>query len=293
MELVFLGTGAAEGVPSYYCRCAYCMRVRQEGGKNIRSRSSFRIDAKHQIDFGPDIFHQLTRLGLDVYDLEHLLITHTHEDHFDLAELLTKQCTIEHNEKLMHIYLSEPAAEWTLKQIASYSSDPEKAKERFSRQFVLHPLKYFETYRIGDLEAATVPGSHRAHGVNELAINYLLKLPDGTTLHYALDTGWYAEESWEFLKGRRTDILIMESTFGNRAGYPVRAPGHLDLPNFLLMLDRMREIGFIDDRTRIFASHINSAHSLLHDEMQAEFDRSAHKVTVAYDGMVIGSIEKN
>src|SRR5690554_3138842 len=76
LEYVFLGTGAAEAIPCYYCRCSYCSYARQHGGKDVRSRSSFRIDGRYQIDFSPDIFHQTSSLGLDTFELEHLFITH-------------------------------------------------------------------------------------------------------------------------------------------------------------------------------------------------------------------------
>jgi phosphoribosyl 1,2-cyclic phosphate phosphodiesterase len=46
MDMMFLGGGAAEGIPAAFCRCEYCMKVRQNGGKDIRVRSTFRIDAR-------------------------------------------------------------------------------------------------------------------------------------------------------------------------------------------------------------------------------------------------------
>ncbi|MBO9606867.1 MAG: hypothetical protein J7639_12990 [Paenibacillaceae bacterium] len=290
MTMVFLGTGAAEGVPSYFCRCGLCSRIRAAGGRNIRSRTSFRIDAVHQIDFSPDIFHQMVTLGLDTFELEHLLITHSHEDHFDVAEILTKHCTIEHNDKPLHIYLSEPAAKWAMKLFAAYSTSEETLEAIMKTKFVLHPLRYFETYAVGGLTVTTIPGNHCSFGEGELAINYYIVLPDGRKLLYALDTGWYEEQTWEFLSGKTIDILIMECTFGNRPGRPLRVGGHLDIPNFFLMLDRMREIGAIGTGTAIYASHVNTAHTLLHDEMQEVFNQSDYAVTVAYDGMTIESL---
>jgi len=285
MNMIFLGTGAAEGSPSYYCRCTLCTRIRAAGGKDIRSRSSFRIDGQHQIDFSPDIFHQMVTLGLDTYDLEHLLITHTHKDHFDIAEIMSKMSRIEHNGKPMHIYLSAPAAEWAINLIEAYGLKWEGTQR--SKAFVMHPLHYYESYEAGRLQLVTVPSSHRASAKNELAINYLITLPNGKKLLYASDTGWYTEETWRFLEGYTVDFLIMECTFGNREGYPLYAESHLDIPNYLLMLERMREIGLIREHTQVWATHINTAHHLLHDEMQQVFDQSGHRVTVAYDGLSI------
>lgn len=287
MNMTFLGTGAAEGAPSYFCRCQLCSRIREAGGPNIRSRSSFRIDAQHQIDFSPDIFYQMTKLGLDVFDLEHLLVTHTHKDHFDVGEIMSKLNRIEHNHKPLHIYLSEPAAEWSGKLLEVYGLDAAPGRSDWGGRFIIHPLRYFESYEAGRLRVTTVPGNHYAMGRNEMAINYLIALPDGRKLLYASDTGWYTEETWRFLEGKSVDLLIMECTFGNREGYPKYAGSHLDIPNYVLMLERMKEIGLVNERTPVWATHINTAHQLLHDEMQEEFDRTGHRVVVEYDGLSI------
>ncbi|MBW7460230.1 hypothetical protein K0U00_39825, partial [Paenibacillus sepulcri] len=264
-----------------------CSRIRETGGPNIRSRSSFRIDAQHQIDFSPDIFYQMTKLGLDMFDLEHLLVTHTHKDHFDVGEIMSKLNRIEHNHKPLHIYLSEPAAEWSGKLLDVYGLDAAPGRSDWGGRFIIHPLRYFESYEAGRLRVTTVPGNHYAMGRNEMAINYLIALPDGRKLLYASDTGWYTEETWRFLEGKSVDLLIMECTFGNREGYPKYADSHLDIPNYVLMLERMKEIGLVNERTPVWASHINTAHQLLHDEMQEEFDRTGHRVVVAYDGLSI------
>ncbi|SFJ55212.1 phosphoribosyl 1,2-cyclic phosphate phosphodiesterase [Paenibacillus sp. UNC496MF] len=287
MNMTFLGTGAAEGVPSYFCRCTLCSRIREAGGRNIRSRTSFRIDAQHQIDFSPDIFYQMIKLGLDVYDMEHLLITHTHKDHFAVGEIMSKLNRIEHNNRPLHVYLSEPAAEWSAKLLAVYDLDATPGRSNWDGKFIIHPLRYFESYDVGRLKVTTVPGNHYGMSRSELAINYLIELPDGRKLLYASDTGWYTEATWRFLEGKSVDLLIMECTFGNREGYPKYADSHLDIPNYALMPERMKEIEFVHEHTRVWATHINTAHHLLHDEMQAEFDRSGHRVVVAYDGLAI------
>ena len=79
-ELLFLGTGAAEGAPAAYCRCDTCQGVRQRGGVELRTRSSLRIGPHHQIDISPDQYQQTIAAGDDTYDVEYILVTHTHED---------------------------------------------------------------------------------------------------------------------------------------------------------------------------------------------------------------------
>ncbi|WP_256217455.1 MBL fold metallo-hydrolase [Paenibacillus sp. OV219] len=286
--MIFLGTGAAEGLPCYYCRCDYCNEVRKRRGKDIRTRSSFRIDGKHQIDFSPDIFSQMNTLGLDVFDLEHLLITHTHEDHFDLAEIIAKECAVDPHPRPLNIYLSKPALSWAERLMDGYSTHLSKEqRSELKSRYVLVPLEYYETYSIGELLVTPVKGSHRAFGEGELANNYLIVLQSGKRILYASDTGWYSEETWGYLEGKKLDMLIMECTFGGRQDRGMHVEGHLDIPNFLLMLERMQAIGLIDAQTPIYATHINHKHDLLHDDMQLVFDQSGFNVQVAYDGLEI------
>ncbi len=40
MEIMFLGTGGAEGIPAINCECHHCMQARQKGGKLLRERNA-------------------------------------------------------------------------------------------------------------------------------------------------------------------------------------------------------------------------------------------------------------
>jgi phosphoribosyl 1,2-cyclic phosphate phosphodiesterase len=53
MELLFLGTAAAEGIPSMYCNCDTCRIARIKKGKNIRNRSAVLINkVLREVKFG-------------------------------------------------------------------------------------------------------------------------------------------------------------------------------------------------------------------------------------------------
>ncbi|UUZ80448.1 hypothetical protein LJK88_37060 [Paenibacillus sp. P26] len=65
----------------------------------------------------------------------------------------------------------------------------------------------------------------------------------------------------------------MECTFSGR-DTDMYVDLNLDMKNFLLMLDNMREIGFIDSRTQIFAKHISHKFALLHEDMQRAFTKA-------------------
>lgn len=72
--MLFLGTGAAEGIPTPFCRCRVCENARKKGGKEVRMRSSFRVSRELLIDLGPDLFSGCVKTGTDLYDLKLSLI---------------------------------------------------------------------------------------------------------------------------------------------------------------------------------------------------------------------------
>lgn len=286
MELIFLGTGAAEGVPAAYCRCAVCQGVRQRGGVEIKTRSSLRVGPHHQIDISPDHYCQMIRAGTDMYDVEHVLVTHTHQDHFTLSALCDKEMSQVHNGKPLSLYMSEPAKKYVEALIANMSLS-EEDKRWIDSNLVFHGLEYYQEYAIGGFLVRTIKGNHTAYGVNEYSINYLLDLPHGKSLLYACDTGFYQEETWAYLAGKRVDTLILECTFAgqtDRGEFPV---GHLDLASYLTMLRRMAGIRFIDARTAVFATHFNPHQGLDHFSIHDRLQHSPYRAAAAYDGMLV------
>jgi phosphoribosyl 1,2-cyclic phosphate phosphodiesterase len=55
MELLFLGTAAAEGFSNVICTCANCTAARRAGRPSLRKRCSVLIDGQLLIDLGPDL----------------------------------------------------------------------------------------------------------------------------------------------------------------------------------------------------------------------------------------------
>ena len=54
----------------------------------------------------------MIRCGVDMFDVEHLFITHTHSDHFQFEEIVSKSHAVKTNGKPLHIYMSVPAKEY-------------------------------------------------------------------------------------------------------------------------------------------------------------------------------------
>src|ERR1700709_1356317 len=87
MQILLLGTGAAEGWPAPYCDCDACQRARAMGGRNIRSRTGVLIDSDLKIDHGPDTLMQMQREGRSLSGVRTILFTHEHGDHLAVQEL--------------------------------------------------------------------------------------------------------------------------------------------------------------------------------------------------------------
>lgn len=82
MKLSFLGTGAAEGIPTFGCSCPRCEAARKQGGKDRRRRSALLVsgtDHKLLVDTPPEISYLLDRE--DFSDLSAILLSHEHYDH--------------------------------------------------------------------------------------------------------------------------------------------------------------------------------------------------------------------
>ena len=88
MEIRFLGTGAAEGVPVVGCECTHCM-VAQEEERSTRLRTAIQVTQDERsilLDAGVDIRRQL--LASDIQCIDAILISHEHYDHaYGLKEL--------------------------------------------------------------------------------------------------------------------------------------------------------------------------------------------------------------
>ena len=87
MELLLLGTAAAEGWPAPYCVCEFCEAARRRGGPNLRSRSGALIDDDLKIDHSADTVLHMQRVGRSLAKVRTILFTHQHSDHIIPLEM--------------------------------------------------------------------------------------------------------------------------------------------------------------------------------------------------------------
>lgn len=287
-DLVFYGTGAAEGIPSPFCRCDVCENARQVGGAERRRRSQFRVDRRVMIDLGPDTVASAMDHG-DLRDLEHVLITHTHEDHFYYGLLETRALSSPPPAHPLNVYLVGEAYD-VLADLRNTQAVMRKTLPALEKKGIVafHRLAFGEEYALGNLRVTPLRGNHTGN-MGENAANYLLTLADGRMLYYGVDTGWYLEETLEALAGRQLDILISECTWGARSQPQEKPDRHLDFGSCMRLLEALYERDTITANTQVYLTHINHKHPATHAVLcrMAVEAGTAFPLTIAWDGCAI------
>ncbi len=271
MEILFLGTAAAEGWPGIFCECEYCEKARELKSKNIRTRSSIIIDRKYKVDLPPDTYWHTVKYGLNLSKIEHLFITHSHADHFDFSELyfyFEPFAHFKNKERYLNIYGNKNVFEIISNLI----------KEKKNGQFIIpHLLEVFKKYEAGDMEFYPVLADHEP---KETSLNFIFKYKNRTILH-GYDTGWYPDNTWEFIKDFKFDIVIMDCTNGilDFEKY------HLGIKGVIKVKEKLLKYGCLKEKFRFVATHFSHNGKLLYSELEKIFKKE--KIEVAYDGKKI------
>lgn len=269
MTFTILGTAAAEGWPALWCPCEACEGARSRGGKDIRRRASYQLGDRIHVDLGPDTFAQMLEFDLDYALMEHLLITHSHSDHLHPQEIGYRRrgFTERPDGPILNIHGNEHVRRRIEKRDFSL--------EDCFAQFV--PITPFVPIDLGEGVIATPIIADHA-GDDEMAVNYLFER-DGRTLLQGNDTGWWPDETWEFLARRSVDVLLIECTYGPRPG----SRHHLGANEVVEVRDNLLKLGTLSDEARIVATHFSHNGGMLHEELEDLFSR--HEIEVAFDGM--------
>ena len=80
VDLTFLGTGAAWGLPELNCNCLICQELRRKNERRDRTSLLLSGETTLLMDCGPDAKYQLSRNNVDRIDA--VLISHEHGDHY-------------------------------------------------------------------------------------------------------------------------------------------------------------------------------------------------------------------
>ncbi len=258
----FWGTSAAEGIPAPFCRCAVCEEARANPALR-RTRTCFRLSEKVMIDPGADAVCQSMQYG-DLQELEHVLITHTHEDHLNPHMLMEAFWCHDQRKGPLHYYFTDQAYDmvrhwlendWILKGMVPGWIE--------KGHIVFHKLEYGERYEIDGMFVTPLRGNHTGN-VKENSALYFLELPDGRSLFYGLDSGPYFTETLEALRGKHIDIMVNEGTFGKEV---VPHNQHMDIYAVRSLIDQLWAQGTLDEQSVLYITHIS--HRISQSEMES------------------------
>ena len=211
MKLQFLGTGAAEGAPAIFCKCAVCMELRRRGEKEYHTRSQYLIDEELGIEFPPDAYLHALRFDVDLTKMKHLLITHSHMDHFYAHDFILRG----------YKYTTESALPLTIygnsEVIKVFKECTQREmKDSVAPNFTLKQVAPFQPFEIeGGYEVTPLLAQHSKE---EQALLYLIEKGDKAYLHLT-DTGRLPQATLDYLeqylnKKRKTvDFVTFDCTF--------------------------------------------------------------------------------
>lgn len=275
MEIQYLGTAAAEGWPALFCDCAICHKARELGGKDLRTRTQSIIDGTLLIDFPPDTYTHALTYSLNLGQIQHLLITHSHMDHFFPVELIHRHEHFGHNARgMLHVYGNEAVekAFYDAVLIDRFQVHPLDDSVKFIR------LKPFEDFMADGYHIIPLPADHDKR---ENCLIYIIE-KDGKCLLYGHDTGLnLSREAWDCIFRHKYDLISMDATMGKKKidGY------HMGLPDDIAFARLLEEKGCIDSHTVKVINHFSHNGEMTHRELEQFAE--AHGMVASYDGMKV------
>jgi len=265
---LFLGTGAGEGYPCFFCDCANCRQARILGGRNLRLRSSLLINDDLLLDLGADVLAATQRFRISLTSVRTILITHRHKDHLDLSNLAWRSSGFTPVRPPRAALFAPPDAVESMLD-TRYSADDVLLD--------IHAVGPFTTWDHGGYRFQSFLANH-GHGQHQCQF---YSVDDGHhRILYATDTGPFPDRTWQALRGQSFHAIILEETMGYG-----QYPEHMNLESFLDHHRRFQQEGMVCPGGRVIATHISHNWNPVHDDLIAILE--PHGIIVAYDGLMV------
>ena len=224
VDITFLGTGAAWGLPELNCDCHICREMRKKGEK--RERTALLLSGKSTllIDCGPDIASQLSRHG--VVSVDAVLISHEHGDHFlGLDELSAyKRAAVKGEFRPIPLYITAKSWEVIGRSFAYLE------ESRVIKPVRIEPGTWFKQNEFEIFPFKTDHGSF-AKG----SVGFVIRWGKGVRMVYTSDFVGLPEVPLDLLQ---PDYLVIQSFWLNE---PVRnRPNHMSFQRAIDFIDRLK-----------------------------------------------------
>lgn len=246
MQMLFLGTGAADGVDE--------ILPADFNNKDFRRCSSALLDGKILLDCGPHILNSLAIAGVDPANITDIVLTHLHYDHFN-AESVNAIASANTNLRL-----------WC-REGAVFETAP---------KCQICYMSLFCEYNISDYNITGVPANHTAYP-QHLSIE-----KDGKKLFYGIDGAWYLGETVEFMKKQNYNTFIFDATVGDYIG-DHRIGEHNSIPMIRLLAASLKTIEATTESTNLILTHRAMCLHKTHEETTILVKQDGF--IIAYDGM--------
>ena len=269
MKIIFLGTSAGEEYPGIWCECENCSKARKWSGKNIRRNSSVILDKDVMIDMGKTAHIQAERFGVNLREINTLLVTHSHLDHFNTHTLWTR-CAAFPPPPHLNIFGGRQVFN------ALISNDRYDAESWNISFNTAEPYKKYNPCE--NLEVYTLDGNHN-DGQNR-AVNYIITRRNRTFL-YLSDTGWPFDKTLETLAKFKYDFIITEGT----GGLSPDSGGHMNLNFNIKLFEFFNGNRLWKSSPDYYVTHIAPHWAPPHDEYVLIL--AEHGLRLAYDGLVL------
>jgi phosphoribosyl 1,2-cyclic phosphate phosphodiesterase len=212
MNLRFLGTGNAGGVPLYGCRCPACARawLTKDRQRHAACALLETSGARLLLDAG------LAGMGerFPAGSIDAVLLTHYHMDH------------------VQGLFPIRWGTDVRVKVIGP--DDPVGCDDLFKHPGILDfgtKAQAFESFRVGDLRVTPLPLNH-----SRPTLGYAFEHAE-RRIAYLTDTCGLPAETEEWLLGQRPDVLILDCSHPPRTERP---RNHNDLNMALRIFERLQ-----------------------------------------------------
>ena len=272
MQLLFLGTGAADYDAALSCSCHNCREARAIGGPNLRTYASLLINRRLLLDCGRTVPTRLADCHAEPGAISDVIVTHSHGDHLDVPALAALAGVTREGNKPLHVWGNARVCD-TVSRHAAY--------DRIGTRMMLHEIVAGERFTAAGLEVLCLAARHG--DADERALNYVIAEGDAALL-YATDTAWPPSSAWEALAGVKLNCAVVEATFGplTPGQHPDLMTHHLNWDEAIRLCQELEQTGRLKPGAVCYGTHMSQHHVPIHDRCHEEL--AARGLTLAYDG---------
>lgn len=252
--LLFLGT----------CACDYSPKLKNEYkdcfDKDARRSSCALLNEKYLIDCGDHCLDSIRIAKVDTSKISDVFITHLHSDHFNLNAIKT---IASGRKKPLRVWVRADAEVEPVENV-------EWCFMKIGEQYVVNEELKITGY-VANHDQSFYP-------------QYLTFEICGKKFLYALDGGWFINDTWNKLMRSELSLLVIDCTSGDYEG-DYRLGEHNSIPMIKLMLPSFKTVRLINENTKIYISHLAPSLHVSHEETVEIMQKMG--VNVAYDGLKI------